>query len=221
MVGERPRRDRWTSWQKQAMIAVCTRFTSSRKNPCRTRPMAMTARPHGKPRKRVYRYKRPGKNLASFSLHSHQPRPAQAGRGFFLVRTDLRRAHGTRASGHGRRVAWNPELICCVLCAVCFARHAGAGTTRRASLFCSCPPPAFGAAPPLPHKRDSPASPCRAWPARRQHSRGKMSAILFGVLASSGHRGPTMPRGRRAHAPSDLTRISRRGAGDPYRDRRE
>ena len=97
---------------------------------------------------------------------------------------------------------------CASMCVVVrVGGRAGSGTTRRGSLFCSCPPPAFGAAPPSPHKKDSPASPCHAWPAGRQHSWGKTSADLWVVSASSGHRGPTMPAigthaGRRARRES-------------------
>jgi hypothetical protein len=80
-------------------MADCARLRSRQTNPCRTRPMAVMARPHGKPRKRVYRYKRPGKNLASFSLHSHQPRSAQADRGFFLPAAARKRPAPGSSSG--------------------------------------------------------------------------------------------------------------------------
>src|SRR4051812_47597899 len=51
--------------------------------PCRRK-----ARPHGKPRKRVYRYKRPGTDLAAAckvaASFKSEPRTAYVVRGFFL-----------------------------------------------------------------------------------------------------------------------------------------
>ena len=102
-----------------------------------------------------------------------------------------------------------------------FAGRAGSGTTHRGSLFCSCPPSACGllllnltkqAPPPRRATHGVPADNIRG---------GGIRGSFEGCLASSGHRGRDDARGRRFHAPSDLTRTSRRDAGVPSSDRRE
>src|SRR4051794_274436 len=71
------------------------------------------ARPHGKPRKRVYRYKRPGKNLANLTKVRHesaackqvrfiqgQPRTTKVARGFFLGGSDRAYTMGAFSGRH-------------------------------------------------------------------------------------------------------------------------
>src|SRR5579864_6517061 len=105
---------------------------------------------------------------------------------------------------------WNPPSR-----VVRLAARARSGTTHRGSLFCSCPPSACGllllnltkqTPPPRRAGTGTPADNIRGGSARK---------LFEGVLASSGHRGRDDARGRRFHAPSDLTRTARRDAGAP------
>ena len=115
----------------------------------------------------------------------------------------------------------------CVLslapCALRFAGRAAAGTTRRASLFCSCPPPAFRRGSSFTSQKRLARLAVPRMACRQTTFAGEDLRELFGeVLASSGHRGPKMPaasrptrrptgRERRVAAPGLLVVIDEAG----------
>ena len=101
-----------------------------------------------------------------------------------------------------------------------FAGCAEVGTTRRGSLFRSCPPSACGLLLlDLTKQTPPPRRAAHGWPA--DNIRGeKVRRLLRGVMASTGHRGRVDARGPHAHLPAGLTRTSGRSAGAPSRDRR-
>ena len=113
-------------------------------------------------------------------------------------------------------------LLCGLRLAACglrLARQAGAGTTRRASLFCSCPAGLRRGSSFTSQKRLTRlAVPPMA--GRQTTFAGEKSANLLRGVGIVGPSRPEDARGRQEHTPSDRTRTTRRGAGAPCRDRR-